>query len=150
MTDESPHVLLDTNVWISAFINPTGSPARVLTAFLERRYVLVIAHTLIAEIEDVLQRPHIARRLRMNHDLIRRFLDDAQQHSIEVYPSGHLHLCRDPKDDFILEAAILGNVQYLVSRDDDVKRDLDLTLRLANQGVTVLSVAQFLAILDER
>lgn len=149
MTDELPRVLLDTNVWISAFINPAGSPAYVLSAFLEQRYVLVITNTLMAEIEDVLTRPHIARRLRMSHDLVRQILEGAREYGVTLTPSGELHLCRDPKDDFLLEAAILGDVRYLVSRDDDVKRDLELTLHLAHQGVTVLSVAQFLAILDE-
>ena len=122
----------------------------MLTAFLEQRYLLVIAHTLIAEIEDVLRRPHIERRLRMNRDFIKLILSTAQDHGIEVYPSGHLRVCRDPKDDFLLEAAILGSVQYVVSRDDDVKRDLDFAVHLSNHGVTVLSVAQFLTMLEQQ
>lgn len=59
-----------------------------------------------------------------------------------------MHECRDPDDDLILETAILGQAQYAVSRDDDIKRDLDLLDHLRAHGVTVSSVQQFLAKLD--
>ena len=58
---------------------------------------------------------------------------------------GELHLCRDPEDDFLLETALLGGADCMVSRDDDLKRDLDLIDYLRTSGVEVLSVAQFLA-----
>ena len=66
-----------------------------------------------------------------------------------VTPTGLLRLCRDQRDDIFLETAILGEAQYAVSRDDDIKRDLDLIAHLRANGVEVVSVAQFLALLDE-
>jgi uncharacterized protein len=66
-----------------------------------------------------------------------------------VRPSGELRLCRDPDDDVVLETAILGEAQFVVSRDDDIKRDLDLMTHLRANGVEVVSVAQFLALLDD-
>jgi uncharacterized protein len=51
--------------------------------------------------------------------------------------SGSLHECRDPDDDLILETAIRGQAQYTVTRDDDIKRDLDLIKHLQAHGVTV-------------
>jgi hypothetical protein len=44
--------------------------------------------------------------------------------------------------------AMLGQAQYAVTRDDDIKRDLDLIKHLQTHGVAVLSVQQFLAKLD--
>ena len=41
-----------------------------------------------------------------------------------VQTSGRLQICRDPDDDQIVEAAIGGEAKYLVTRDDDLKRDL--------------------------
>ena len=58
--------------------------------------------------------------------------------------SGELKLCRDPDDDEILEAAIVGKSQYLVTRDDDLKRDLDLIKIARRNRVRVVSVRQFL------
>lgn len=58
--------------------------------------------------------------------------------------SGGLHLCRDPKDDLILETAIVGRARYLVPRDEDLTRDLDLVSALRGYGIDVLTVARFL------
>jgi len=47
-----------------------------------------------------------------------------------------------------LEAAVRGNARYLVSRDDDLKRDLELVAQMEGRGVQVVSVQQFLDILS--
>jgi len=67
-----------------------------------------------------------------------------------VQISGDLKICRDPDDNEILEAAILGQSQYLVTRDDDLKRDLDLIKALRRRRVRVVSVRQFLRRLARR
>jgi predicted nucleic acid-binding protein len=38
--------------------------------------------------------------------------------------------CRDLRDNMFLEAAVRGNARYLVSRDDDLKRDLELVAQM--------------------
>ena len=55
-----------------------------------------------------------------------------------------LNVCRDPDDDEILEAAINGRAQYLVTRDDDLKRDLELIEMARRNGVRVVAVRRFL------
>ena len=67
-----------------------------------------------------------------------------------VETSGALQICRDPDDDEILEAAIHGKTQYLVTRDDDLKRDLDLIKMARRNRVRVVSVRQFLRRLSRR
>jgi predicted nucleic acid-binding protein len=64
--------------------------------------------------------------------------------STVVETSGVLNICRDPDDDEILEAAIHGKAQYLVTRDDDLKRDFDLIKMARSKRVRVVSVQQFL------
>jgi predicted nucleic acid-binding protein len=61
-----------------------------------------------------------------------------------VETAGALQICRDPDDDEILEAAIHGAAQYLITRDDDLKRDLDLIKMARRNRVRVVSVRQFL------
>lgn len=101
----------------------------------------------MTEIEDVLYRPRVRRNIQMSDDEIAAGLQRFTRNALVVYPAGNLRLCRDPKDDFLLETAILGNVDYIVSRDDDVKRDLDLSAHLQKHGISTLSVAQFLDLL---
>lgn len=64
-------------------------------------------------------------------------------------PRGELHLCRDPRDDVVLETALLGRANYAVSRDDDLKRDLELMQKMQQREVRVVSVSQFLSFLEK-
>jgi hypothetical protein len=138
-------VLVDTNVWISALINKLGFPARVLQALKEERFELIISQVLVEELREVLSRPRLRRYVEEQEaeELITLLKDRA----IWVEPPGELRLCRDPDDDLALETALLGRAQYMVTRDDDLKRDMELLKRMGEQGVTVLSVSQFLALL---
>jgi len=61
--------------------------------------------------------------------------------------TGQRVVCRDPDDNFILEAAIVGGAEFVITRDDDLKRDLDLIEHMRGHGVQVVSVSHFLAIL---
>lgn len=148
MLERLLRVLVDTNIWISSFINPSGSPARALSLLADERYVLVTSEPLMTEIENVLARPRIRRSIQLPDDDIASILRRSQKSAIVVNPSGKLRLCRDPKDDILLETAILGNADYIVSRDDDMKRDLDLIAHLREHGIEVLSVARFLSLLN--
>lgn len=137
-------VLLDTNIWVSAFLNPTGSPAHVVRAWQDGRYQVVVSLPLLDELADVLTRPRLTRRYPIESSDVKQFLQALTQRAILVSPTGSLQECRDPDDDLILETAILGQAQYAVTRDDDIKRDPDLITHLQEHGVTVLSVRQFL------
>jgi predicted nucleic acid-binding protein len=48
----------------------------------------------------------------------------------------------------VVETAIEGGARYIVSRDEDLTRDLDLVEALQVYGVEVLTVARFLELLD--
>lgn len=102
---------------------------------------------LFQEIHEVLHRPRIRRRRRLSDDDLATILVLLEDRAIEAFPTGELHFCRDSADDFLLKTAILGKARFAVSRDDDLKRDLDLIDRLREHGVEVLSVAQFLNLL---
>lgn len=118
----------------------------MLDALFEEVFTLVVSDAVINELVDVLGRPRIQRRLSSTRTPTRLFAH-LESRAFNVRLTGALQLCRDPKDDMILETAILGEAQYVVSRDDDIKRDLDLIVHLRDNGVEVVSVAQFLALL---
>jgi predicted nucleic acid-binding protein len=66
--------------------------------------------------------------------------------AVEV--TGAMRLCRDPDDDIVVETALTGPADVLVSRDGDLKGATDLAQRLSERGVAVLTVRQFLATLE--
>ncbi len=67
----------------------------------------------------------------------------------EIVPaSGSLRICRDPDDDLVLETALLGEADAVVSRDADLTRDPELIATLRERGVRVLTVQHFLETLQ--
>lgn len=143
-----PVVLLDTNIWVSAFINPHGFPARLVDAWIAGQFDVVVSIPLLEEIADVLTRPRIQTKYGLSTEEIEQFLDLLQEKAIHVTPTGNLDLCRDPDDNVVLETAILGDALYAVSRDDDLKGDTDLMVQMKAHNVEVVSVQRFFDLLN--
>jgi putative PIN family toxin of toxin-antitoxin system len=146
--DHRRRLVIDTNVWVSAFINPLGAPARLLNLALDGRLILILSTYLIDEILDVCRRERVRRRLHLSPEQIEARLMAACEQAVMVETRGILQICRDPDDDAILETAIYGGADYLVSRDDDLKRDPALADQLSARGIQVLTVARFLDLLE--
>lgn len=140
-------VLIDTNVWVSAFLNSAGYPAKIVTAWLEDKIEIVISIPLLQEISDVLQRPRIQSKYQYSTEEIEKYLDLIFQRTKKVEPSGNINICRDAKDNMILETALSGQVKYLVTRDDDIKRDLNLVQTMGKHGIEIITVSRFLEML---
>jgi len=104
-------VLVDTNVWVSALINPYGYPAKLKDAWLNDKFQIVISLPLLKEITDVLQRPRIKDKYQLKSAHIRKFIILLSQNSVHVDVTGNLNLCRDPNDNFILETAIVNKAK---------------------------------------
>jgi uncharacterized protein len=143
-----PSVLLDTNVWVSALLNPHGFPARLRDAWLAGRFDVVVSIPLLEEIADVLTRPRIKTKYGLATEDIEQFLRLLQERALHVTLTGALHICRDADDDMILETAILGGAQYAVSRDDDLKADSQLVAQMRARDVEVFTVRHFLERLE--
>jgi putative PIN family toxin of toxin-antitoxin system len=54
--------VLDTNIWVSAILNPVGFPAEILKSFRQGDFLAVISEPIISEIADVLSRPRIKNK----------------------------------------------------------------------------------------
>ena len=141
-------IVIDTNIWVSALISPRGEPARLMRAVRDRRIQLVMSPPLLAEVRAVLRRPRIRRRIDLDDGDIDVFIREAIDQALHVTTRGDFRLSRDPKDDMVVETAIEGGAQYIVSRDEDLTRDLDLLNAIQGYGIEVLTVARFLERLD--
>ena len=56
---EPLRAVINTNVWISAFINPLGAPQRLVLAFLAGVLAPVISNPMIDELVRVALRPRV-------------------------------------------------------------------------------------------
>jgi uncharacterized protein len=140
-------ILIDTNVWVSAFLNPSGYPAKIITAWLEDKIQIVISMPLLKEILDVLQRPRIQKKYKYSAEEIKTYLDLIFQRAEKIEPAGNINLCRDTRDNIVLETALSGQAKYLVTRDDDIKRDPDLIQAMSKSGIEVITVSRFLEVI---
>lgn len=139
--------VVDTNVWVSAFLNPEGFPAHLIQAGRSGRFSIVSSLPMLDELQEVLLRPRIMKIRHSTQADVAAFIAGLGAVVRLIPVSGDLRLCRDPNDDIILETAIRGAATYVVSRDEDVTRDLDLVDHLRKQGIEPITVQRFLALL---
>jgi predicted nucleic acid-binding protein len=59
--------------------------------------------------------------------------------------SGNVSVCRDKDDNFVIETAIKGQAQYIVTRDDDIKFDKTVASFLGRYDIAINSIAKFLS-----
>lgn len=131
--------LLDANVFISAAIRPSGSPGRVVAAFLaEDEFELVISPAIIAEVEAALKLPKIRKYLG-DPDEALAWLADLVALADLVKDTGRVKgACRVPDDDAVLAAALEGRATVIVTGD------ADLLALGEHEGITILTPRAFL------
>jgi putative PIN family toxin of toxin-antitoxin system len=132
--------VLDTNVLVSAFIFPGGPPESVFRLVLERKLELVTSTALLAEFGRILTEK-FGRDLRAVSDAVALVASIGAV----VKPTERVREIEDdPDDDRVLEAALAGHADVIVSGDKHL-------LRLQTWcGVRILSPAALLAGLESR
>lgn len=140
--------VIDTNIWVSALLNPSGYPAKLLKAFIAGRFELVVSEPLLVELADVLNRPRIKIKYGLDEADISEFLQLLEEQSEHVFPPGTIAICRDPDDNAVIETAIVGKAFCIVSRDDDLKFDVAVAEYLSSLDITVLTIDRFLKLLE--
>lgn len=136
--------VLDTNIWVSALLNPSGYPAEILNTFRQGGFTAVISEPIIAEIADVLSRPRIKDKYGITEADILELLILIEERCEHVLLSGGVNVCRDPEDNSIIETAMKGQAAYIVTRDDDIKFDKSVEAFLARNNTRPISIANFL------
>lgn len=139
--------VIDTNIWVSALLNPFGFPAALRKAFAEGAFQSIISEPILLELAEVLNRPRIKDKYGLTVKDIQELLILIEERSEHVLLSGNISICRDKDDNLILETAIKGQAQYIVTRDDDIKFDNNVSSFLKKYDVTIRSIAQFLSII---
>ncbi len=135
-------ILLDTNIWVSAFLSPDGHCGRVLRRLLaDSDFEIVMSVSLMDEIIDVLGRPRLTRRYGFATDEVKDYLAWIWSAARLVVPVAESYGCRDSDDDIVCGTAVAAGAQYLATRDDDLKRDPKLMQMLRTLGVEVLTVS---------
>lgn len=109
-------IIIDTNLWISFLIGRKLSCLLDLLSYPE--YQLVVSSELTEEIREVFMRPKFTKYYtHENLELLLKFLKNrAVSFTLKNIPSR----CRDPKDDYLLELALVSDADFLITGDKDL------------------------------
>ncbi len=124
-------ILLDTDVLVSAY-GFGGKPFEILEAAIDGAHELVFSPPLLAELARVLYDV-----LGMDDAHVRAAIDQLIRISDIVEPPKELSVCRDPADDRVLECAVAGGVEMLVTGDED------LLVLGEYRGIRIVRVREF-------
>ena len=131
--------IVDTNILVRASIRPQGTVGPVLSELRDGKYQLVYSAALLEELVDVLGRPRIRTKYRIDKERIRAVLDLILLRGDLVLPAQKISVCRDPDDNAVLEAAVAASADIIVSGDED------LLVLHPFEGIPIVGPAEFLA-----
>ena len=109
--------VVDTNIFVSAFLGSKNAKLIVRDIFTEQ-FSLIMSHEQLQEIKTVLSRPKFDKYIHP-HELD-EFISLLSLKAIMPSNYGRITDCRDAKDNLILEAAIYGNADFIISGDEDL------------------------------
>jgi len=104
-------VVLDTNIIVSALLQPLGPPAQVFGLATAGSIQLCVSGSVYAEYEEVIGRPRFQR----SEDVIAGALHTIREKGLWVRPTEAVRACSDPDDDIFLECAQAAQADYLVT-----------------------------------
>ena len=133
----------DTNIFVRTVIRKDNLPNHLLSLWREKRFVLVLSQPIIDEVEKVLLRRKLRRKYQYTLTEVSNLLELLRLANI-VEVNTYLELCRDTTDNMLVDCAVSGRVQFLVSYDKDLVDDAELKRALFEFGVEVIEPPNFL------
>jgi putative PIN family toxin of toxin-antitoxin system len=134
MPNKKQNIIIDTNLWVSFLL--TKDYSRLDTLFEKKQITLLFSDALLEEFLEVVQR----RKFKKYFDLedIEKLLFRISKEATFITVKQDVHFCRDAKDNFLLNLAIDGNADFLLTGDKDL---LELILV---EKTKIITIADFI------
>jgi len=134
-----PRAVFDTNVLISAVIQ-IGKPKLLIDAVLDGRLGLILSKEIVAEFQRVIARKKFKFDKNKQAELTNFILNLGR---IVRVKSVFKVVKEDPSDDIVINTAIDGRAEYIVSGDEHL-------LALGEfRGIRIVSVSKMLELLEK-
>lgn len=130
--------VLDTGVLVSALIQRKGTTGAVLSCLRDGRFSAIFSTSILTEIIDVLGRRPFRIKYHIEADDVTALINLLRLRGELVIPTRTITICRDPKDNKFIEAALAGKADWIVTGDADL---LDLE---SFENIPMLRPAEFL------
>ncbi len=133
-------VVIDTNILLSGLMLPNSEPGRIVQAWHDNRFELVLSQFQLDEIGRVLAYPKIRGRVKWGEPEIARFLKQLFMRSVYLGEIDAVaEVPADANDNLILSAYVIARAEYLVTGDKGI-------LELRGE-YNILSAGEFVALL---
>lgn len=128
-------VVLDTNIFISALVYG-GVPEKVLRMILTKEFQVVTSPVLQAELTDI-----ITKKFPLSLADMYLLKEEMEKNFIIVNPRMNLDIARDNDDNRVLEAAVEGDCDFILTGDQDL-------LELGKyKNIKIVTPAEFLKLI---
>jgi len=131
-------IILDTNLWISFLI--TKNLNKLDPLINSEKIKLLFSKESFEEFVDVVERPKFKRFISSKD--IEQILNLFDQFGELVNIKSNVNICRDEKDNFLLNLSIDGKADYLITGDKDL-----LVLKKIEK-TKILTISEFLDIAE--
>lgn len=106
-------VVLDTNVLISGVLWG-GKPGSIIKRWRKEQFILLMSPFILAEFVNFLHESHIERKEK------ERIIHEFETKSVRINPAKKVDICRDKKDNQILDLCLAAKADYLITGDNDL------------------------------
>jgi putative PIN family toxin of toxin-antitoxin system len=118
--------ILDPNVIISALLSRNGTPAKVLRAWLEGRFELIVSPLLLRELERALAYPKLAERISATESAALLDWLGREARMVDDPKAPPESRSEDPGDDYLLalaeteQAALVSGDRHLLALSSEL------------------------------
>jgi putative PIN family toxin of toxin-antitoxin system len=109
-------IILDTNLWISYLISKHLS--KIDELILDNRLTVLFSEESLEEFIEVTNRPKFEKYFSKEDVINLLLLFDFYGELVEI--KSNIEICRDSKDNFLLNLAVDGKADYLITGDKDL------------------------------
>lgn len=117
MNSPHPRVVLDTVVFVQALISGRGAAAGCIDLLKAGKFVLLLNDDLLREVREVPLRPELTRKYtHLTLERIEAFVEEICSLGVQLQPaSAGFRLQRDPMDEMLIDLAVAGSADFLVT-----------------------------------
>lgn len=130
----SKKIIVDTNLWISFLITENYQTFKEL--IISNNITLLFSSQSMAEFWDVTRRPHFQKLFPLEE--VNLLFATIEAYGVKINSTSNIKICRDEKDNFLLNLAVDGKADYLITGDKDL-----LVLKTIEQ-TKILTYSEFL------
>lgn len=142
--------VLDSDVLVAAVLSPTGASAAILLELEQRAFQLVYSDPMLDEVRATLGDPTLRTRYKVTEPDVTLLLAGIRRYGRKITLKGMTGLSDDPGDDKVVETALKGHAQALVTFNLGHFAKGKASRVLGRARVSVMSPAEFLGRLQAK